>query len=175
MKILLILSLLFTTNLYALDGGLSVVTKNDFKGLAIKAEILRIELLEGTRTVKNIDSTEAVKDLKKELNISIEPDFKVAQYSNIRLEVSPLVGVSKLTTTETHQSKLGASCDGSTNSISPSCFSEKTEDNVAFLSGASLKLDIEPDPKLHFYVKGGAYSNGEGYKPQASIGVTIPW
>ena len=176
MKTLVLFLLLLTTNLMAFDGGVSVIRKHDMYGAAFKAEVLRVEYLEGTRNQTFMDSTKAVSEVKKELNIALEPDLTVAKHKNIKLEVSPLLGVSSKTTDELNQNKVGPACSIDNGHIPEgSCFSYRKTNDVSFMNGASVKLDVEPDPRLYFYVKTGLISNGDGYKSQSSIGFTIPW
>jgi hypothetical protein len=175
---LLLFTILFAGSVSAFDGGLSIVKKDDFVGVAVKAEVLRIEYLEAKPLTIRNDSILAVTDRKKELNISLEPDYTFLKHYKFKLGVSPLIGVSRQMSEELHQSKVGVKCDAQGNPAfvaHPDCFAYKKKNNVSLIHGASVKFDFEPDPQLHFYIKSGIYNNGNGYQPQTSVGVTLPF
>lgn len=159
-------------------GDISIVKKDELVGLAFKAEILRIEYLEGDNNQVFNSNDLAVSEKKTELNISIEPDFEVAQIGKMKVEASPLLGFSSKTTKQLRESKVGAACDISNNHIPEgSCFTYRDETSAALNHGASLKFSIEPEEKLNFYIKAGAYSNDSNvkYKTQFSFGAAMPF
>lgn len=159
-------------------GDLSIVKKEELVGVAIKAEILRIEYLEGDNELVLNTNDLAVKEKKTELNISIEPDFKVAQIGIMKIEASPLIGFSAKTTKQLRESKVGAACDISNGQIPHSdCFAYRDESSSALNHGASIKFSIEPQERLNFYFKAGAYSNESSinYKKQFSFGASMPF
>lgn len=178
MKTLTLLALLICNNVMAFDGGLSVIKKEEFTGIAFKAEFFRIEyLVAKSNTVRN-DSIMAITDNKKELNLAIEPDFSILKHKNFKIEVSPLIGLSTKLNDALQQSKGSSNCSMVGGALPGSeCFSNKKTRDTSLLAGASLKFDIEPSDRLHFYTKVGAYNNDKelDLKPQASVGFTIPW
>ena len=171
-----ILTLLLATTASAFDGGISIIKKDNMYGIGAKAEILKLEYLEGTRNQTLMNKDLSISEVKKEFNIGIEPDFTLLEHKDFKVEFSPILGVSNKSTEELHQNKVGPACSIENGHIPEGhCFSYVNKSDVSLLSGASLKFDYEIDPQLHFYAKAGLISNGDKYKDQASVGVTLPF
>lgn len=165
-------------NAHGFDGGLEVIKKGEHIGLGFKAEIMRIEWLESNNNTVENDATHAKTERLTQVNIAIEPDFKLFNYKFFTIEASPLLGFSHKSTKALNQNKVGAACD-ITGSATPSgdCFNYTTKKQAALMTGASLKFDFKADEQINFYIRGGAFSNESriNYQPQVAIGFTAPW
>lgn len=167
----------------AFDGGMEIVKKDDLIGGAFKAEILRVEYLEGKSKTTQNDSAMARTDKTTEVNVSVEPDFEIISHNSLSVEISPLVGVSSKKVTTLNQDKVdkpGIICkDTGVNGFVPDgkCFSYSKKNSAAFNHGASLKFNVQADKQIQLYLKAGAYSNESNinYKPQFAVGFSAPW
>lgn len=186
MKVFTLLLLAFVVTNSALALDISYVKKDYMSGMAFKVGDLRVEYIAGKKSVSNIypsahgGGSEVVNSetQRKETSVSFEPEYKIFEYSKFNISINPLIGLSTRSVSELEPSEVGLACyDPNTPSLiaDPKCFANKETISTNIITGASLKFDIETSNDLHFYVKGGAYSNGDGYKSQASFGVTLPF